>query len=166
MTTIRPPVRGVSVAPVTNGLGLIATKAFARGATIGRIDGRVYHWRVLMKRGGSFLANCFRYDDDHYLDPLDGLGRYLNHSCDPNAGVFKRGDSLYLFAAERIARGREIVIDYSTITGDDDTYRMRCHCGSRRCRKWMGRFGLLPTRVKADYIKRGLLPDYMRETLE
>jgi hypothetical protein len=158
--------RGVTVEQSRTGLGIFASLTFAKGRTIGRISGRVHHWRVLWRRGGTFLANCFRFGDETYLDPGNGLGRYLNHSCQPNAGIRKRDHQLFLFAARDIKPGEEIVIDYSTITGDDDIYRMRCHCGAQRCRKWIGRFGLLPARVRADYLKRKLFPDFMFDTLE
>ena len=112
------------------------------------------------------MNNCFRYGPDTYLDPGTGPGRYLNHSCEPNAGIRKVGRRLELFAAKRIAPGEEVVIDYSTTIGDDDIWRMRCHCGSRRCRKWVGRFGLLPSRLKTSYLRRGLVPSQVLATLD
>ena len=163
---IKPRVPGVAVRDARIGLGLFSTRRFARGRTIGRIGGRVHHWRALWKRGGTFLANCFRFGDETYLDPGNGLGRYLNHSCRPNAAIRKLDNRLFLFAAYDIKAGDEIVIDYSTITGDDDIYRMRCHCGARRCRKWIGRFGLLPSVLKKRYLRDGLLPEFMLGTLE
>jgi hypothetical protein len=164
--TITPAVPGVAVRPARTGLGIFASRAFDEGRTIGRIPGRVYHWHVLRKRGGTFLANCFRFGDETYLDPGNGLGRYLNHSCRPNAAIRKRDNKLFLFAARDIEAGREIVIDYSTITGDDDIYRMRCHCGARGCRRWIGRFGLLPLALRRRYRRDGLLPEYMLGALE
>jgi hypothetical protein len=163
---IRPRVPGVAARSGPIGIGIFATRKFAKGRTIGRIGGHVHHWRVLLRRGGTFLANCFRFGDETYLDPGNGLGRYLNHSCAPNAGIRKRDNKLFLFAARDLKPGDEIVIDYSTTIGDDDIYRMRCHCGARRCRKWVGRFGLLPKRLKNDYIKRALFPVFMYDTLE
>ncbi len=161
-----PPVPGVVASRARTGVGIFATRRFAKGRTIGRIGGHVYHWRVLRKRGGTFLANCFRFGDDTYLDPHNGLGRYLNHSCAPNAGIRKRDNKLFLFAARDLRPGDEIVIDYSTTIGDDDIYRMRCHCGARRCRRWIGRFGLLPKALRADYFRRRLVPDFMFQALE
>jgi hypothetical protein len=166
LPTITPRVPGIVVRAARTGLGIFASRKFAKGRTIGRISGRVHHWRVLMRRGGAFLANCFRFGDETYLDPGNGLGRYLNHSCKPNAGIRKRDSKLLLFAARDIEPGEEIVIDYSTTIGDDDTYRMRCHCGSPKCRRWVGRFGLLPPRLQSDYRRTGLLPDFMHPTLE
>lgn len=164
--TLVPPVRGVVVRVAQTGLGIVASRPFAKGGTIGRIPGRVYHWQVLWQRGGSFLANCFRFGDETYLDPGNGLGRYLNHSCRPNAAIRKTRNRLYLFAARDIRPGEAILLDYSTITGDDDIFRMRCHCGAPNCRRWIGRFGLLPTSLKKRYLRDGLFPKFMLETLE
>jgi len=163
---IVPRIPGVTVRDARIGLGIFASRRFSQGRTIGRIGGRVHHWRVLWKRGGSFLANCFRFGDDTYLAPGKGLGRYLNHSCRPNAAIRKRANTLVLFAARDIRAGDEIVIDYSTITGDDDIYRMRCHCGGPHCRQWIGRFGLLPLPLQLNYARRGLLPEFMLGALE
>lgn len=163
---IIPPVRGVAVRAARTGLGIFARRAFREGRTIGNIPGRVYHWRVLGRRGGAFLANCFRFGDETYLDPDAGLGRYLNHSCRPNAAIRKRDNKLFLFAARDIEAGEEIVIDYSTTIGDDDTWRMRCHCGARRCRRWVGRFGLLPLSLQLSYLARGMVPSFMFDALE
>ncbi|MEK7402596.1 MAG: SET domain-containing protein [Gemmatimonadota bacterium] len=163
---IVPAVPGVAVRAARTGLGIFATRAFAEESTIGRIPGRVYHWQVLWRRGGEFMANCFRFGDETYLDPGNGLGRYLNHSCRPNAAIRKRNNKLFLFAARDIRPSDEIVIDYSTITGDDDMWRMRCHCGSPQCRTWIGRFGLLPPAIKRRYRRDGLLPDFMLGALE
>jgi len=163
---IVPRVPGVAVREARTGLGIFATRRVPAGRTIGRIPGRVHHWRVLWRRGGTFLANCFRFGDETYLDPGNGLGRYLNHSCRPNAAIRKTGGGLFLFAVREIRADREIVMDYSTITGDDDIYRMYCRCGARGCRKWIGRFGLLPWRLQVRYAKAGLLPAYMLGTLE
>lgn len=163
---LSPRAAGVTVAAARTGLGIFATRQFATGRTIGHISGRVHHWRVLWRRGGAFLANCFRFGEETYLDPGTGIGRWLNHSCAPNAAIRKRGRRLFLFAARDIRGGEELVIDYSTTIGDDDIYRMRCHCGARRCRGWIGRFGLLPPDIQRDYLKRGLVPDVVIATLD
>jgi len=157
---------GLVVEPTRNGVGLIATRGFRQGAKVARISGRIYHWRVLWRRGGAFLDNCFRSGENTYLDPGSGPGRYLNHSCEPNAGIRRVGRRLELFAARRIEPGDEVVIDYSTTIGDDDIWRMRCHCGSGRCRKWVGRFGLLPEKLRREYLRRGLVPSSIIASLD
>lgn len=148
------------------GLGLFATDAIAPGTTILRIRGRVVHWRVIRRRRGPGKDNCYRFGAETYLDPGDDISRYVNHSCAPNAGVRKIGRSLSLVAYKPIRAGAEITFDYSTITGDDDIWTLRCKCGSRGCRKIVRSFGSLPVALQRRYLRAGLVPRFIIETLE
>jgi hypothetical protein len=114
--------------------------------------------------GGSFADNCFRYGPETYLDPADGPGRWLNHSCRPNAAVVKKRHRLLLVAAERIVPGDEIVIDYSTILGRDDIWTMRCRCGAGKCRRVIRNIQGLPAALLAEYERRGMVPAFIRRT--
>lgn len=157
----------VVIAPARIGRGLFATTSVHPGDTIIRIEGRIVDYRVLWRReGSSFSANCIRFGPDTYLDPGNGVCRFLNHSCEPNAGVRKTGNRLFLFAAKRIGAGSEITIDYSTTIGDDDIWTMRCRCGSRLCRKTVRNFGSLPAVVKRRYMRKCLVPGYIIRTLD
>jgi len=156
----------VTVCPARIGFGLFATTSFAPGERILRIEGRIVDHEVLWRRQGSrFSANCFRFGPETYLDPGNGPGCFVNHSCDPNAGIQKSRNRLYLFAAKRIAAGAEITIDYSTTLGDDDIWTMRCKCGHPRCRRTIRNFGSLPVEVKRRYLARSMVPGYIIRTL-
>jgi hypothetical protein len=156
---------GVVVASARNGNGLFATRRYRRGERILDVRGRIHHHSVLWKRGGAFADNCYRFGPETYLDPGDSVARYVNHSCEPNAAVGKSNNRLYLFAAEPIARGDEILFDYSTTLGDDDIWTMRCNCGRRVCRGRIRRFGALPREVKERYLAEGMVPRYILKTL-
>ena len=156
----------VLVAPARNGLGLRAGRSFESGETLIKLEGRVVHHGLLWRRQGSrFSANCIRFGPETYLDPGEGLGAFLNHSCDPDAGIRKSQNQLFLFAARRIAAGSEIVIDYSTTIGDDDIWTMRCKCGSDECRGMIRNFGSLPESLRRRYLRMGLVPAYIVRTL-
>jgi hypothetical protein len=132
-----------------------------------RIEGRVVGHEVLWRRRGStFSANCIRFGPETYLDPGESAGRYINHSCAPNAAIGKEANRLHLFAARRIAKGAEILFDYSTTIGDDDIWTMRCRCGAVRCRGTIRNFGALPVDVRRRYLANGLLPGYIVRTLD
>lgn len=58
-------------------------------------------------------------------------GDYLNHSCDPNAGI---SGLLKIVATRDIAAGEEITFDYAMSESHADL-KMKCHCGKSNCRK-------------------------------
>lgn len=163
---IPDPSTRVRVAPSRIGSGLFARRSFAAAETIIKIAGRVVNYEVLWERGGRFMDNCIRFGPETYLDPGDGVGRYVNHSCDPNTSIHKSRNQLFLIAARRIARGEELAFDYSTTIGDDDVWTMRCDCRQAACRKRVKRFGLLATELQQRYRDRGLVPKYILDTLD
>jgi SET domain-containing protein len=67
----------------------------------------------------------------------DSPCRYLNHSCAPNAELYRsqsgRRTRLWLHARRRIRPGEEITIDYGCEADDP----LRCRCGAPRCRGWI-----------------------------
>jgi hypothetical protein len=158
-------VTPVIVARVRNGLGLVAARAFRPRRTIIKIVGRIVDADTLWNRGGTFADNCFRFGPETYLDPGSRPGRFLNHSCEPNAGIRKSNNQLFLFAAASISAGEEVIIDYSTILGDDDIWTMRCNCGRKSCRRTIGRFGALTLELQRRYLLQGLVPKYIMRTL-
>lgn len=161
----RHPGNVVEIRRTRNGDGLFAAKRFQANERIIRIVGKVVSARIVTGTGGTFADNCFRCGPETYLDPGEEAGAYLNHSCEPNAYIRKSNNQLFLAAIRKIRRNEEIVIDYSTILGDDDIWTMRCNCGSTRCRKTIKHFGSLPSLLKARYVERGAVPRYILETL-
>ena len=147
------------------GNGLFAATLYRRNRVITNIGGRRVTADEVWDTGGPFADNCFRFGPETYLDPLDGPGRYLNHSCAPNAAVEKRNHQLFLVAAQPIVKGREIVIDYSTILGADDIWTMRCRCGARWCRGTIRNIATLPAALRNDYIARKMVPGFILDTL-
>lgn len=159
--------KNLDVKSVRNGLGIVAKKAFAAGATICRIKGEIVtaetvwaYWDIEPRRG----ENCFRYDADHYLDPEGEIGAYANHSCNPNAGIVKSGRRLLLQAIRPIAAGDEVTHDYSTLLGADDVWKMQCNCGETPCRKLVRSFSKLPAVTLRRYRKLGIIPDFILQT--
>jgi hypothetical protein len=160
--------KGLTVKPVRNGRGIVATRAFGDGALICEITGRIVtpqtvwrYWESDPRRG----ANCFRLSPERYLDPEGEIGAFANHSCNPNAGIVKQGRKLFLRAIARIARGEEVTHDYSTLLGSDDVWSMRCNCGEANCRGVVRNVRRLPHALIAHYRQRGVLPVFIRAML-
>src|SRR5690348_16475624 len=75
----------------------------------------------------------------------EGLGAYLNHSCDPNCEVDEVKARVWLYAIRNIAAGEELVWDYNLYDDDDPA---PSHCGSPKCR------GTMYTRERMTKIRR------------
>jgi hypothetical protein len=162
-----PSRKTLEVKPVRNGHGIVAQKAFRRGALICDIKGKLVsgdevwrYWDIDPRRG----ENCFRFDDDHYIDPNGRIGAFANHSCNPNSGIVKRGRRLLLKAIRPIAPGDEVTHDYSTLLGADDVWTMRCNCGEPNCRRMVRNIGRLPAATLRRYRQLGIIPDFILAT--
>ena len=93
---------------------------------------------------------------DSYIDP-HSPARYLNHSCEPNAGFV---DVIRLVALRQIKPGEEIRFDYST-TMLERYWELDCFCGSPRCRGRIRDFDLLPIERQRFYLRLGVVQDFI-----
>ncbi len=97
-----------------------------------------------------------------YVDPVpvDNLGKYLYHSCEPNAGIKQR---TMVVAFKNIKKDEEIAIDYAMIVnkyGDEITKEgLICKCGSKNCRGELGCWSKLPKKLKEKY--KGFVSEYL-----
>ncbi|MET0406330.1 MAG: SET domain-containing protein-lysine N-methyltransferase [Cystobacter sp.] len=136
------------------GRGLFAAAGFERGEVILTFTGRVRGLKEILGRTDSF--NLLQVSRDGYLD-LESPGLFVNHSCEPNAGVC---NNTTLIALRDIRAGEEIQYDYST-TMDEDLETMACGCGSRKCRGVVRDFRHLPMELKRNYLMLGLVQDFI-----
>ena len=159
-----PLYKGLAVQPVRNGQGIVALKPFKQDAFVCEIKGKIVtaetvwrYWETDPRLG----ENCFRYSAERYLNPEGEIGQYANHSCNPNAGIVKKGRRLMLKAIASIAPGDELTHDYSTLLGGDDIWKMRCNCGAANCRRWVRNIGALPASVLRKYRQLGVVPAFI-----
>ncbi len=144
-----------------HGRGLITTKAIRPEEKILHIKGKVLKLAAFFKLPQKIKDNTYRFSANEYLTPQGEYGDFLNHSCQPNSRVIKKGRRLYLVATQKILKGSEILIDYSTILAKDDYWIMKCSCGTKFCRGKIKRYNTLPQDVLNDYLTRGLIPPYI-----
>jgi len=133
------------------GGGLFATSDIAPGAIVACFDVDYWNWDESV----SDLPNDSPdYTRDHTIqyapgksrDSDTGLGRYANHSCDPNCGIKNYFD---LVAMRPIAKGEQITWDYAMTENND--WFMICRCGSPRCRKMITGYRNLPPEFREAY---------------
>ncbi|KAL3645153.1 hypothetical protein CASFOL_010333 [Castilleja foliolosa] len=109
-----------------------------------RIGSDEYLFDIFRSRGGR--AEGFCIDGAIYSN----LGRFINHSCEPNLYaqkvMYDHGDDrmphIMFFAVEDIAPLTEIFYDYNykvgSVTDANGNEKIKaCHCGARKCIKRM-----------------------------
>ncbi len=150
-----------SIGPARNGQGIFARVPFKKEETLFQVRGQMLTCDEDDDIEDEIRNNTFRYDKDWYISPQGLIADMLNHSCAPNAKVVKRGRKLFVVALRSIGKGREVLIDYSTIVAADDVWTMRCNCGASTCRKVVRSFPKLPPILQARYRKQGAVPPYI-----
>jgi uncharacterized protein len=139
------------------GSGLFAARDFAAGDTIilvwGKICRKINHTAV----DALSFPDWIGVAETVWID-TEGLGRFLNHSCDPNSFLSsyreyeEAGDAIgeyTLLALRDIKAGEEVSMDYSW-TECDDRWGMSCSCNASTCRSTIGPVqSLAPTSFQA-----------------
>lgn len=141
------------------GLGIFATHFMPRGSTILSFTGPVVDVAAVLAKGDR-SGDVVQVDHGRYIDP-EPPGLYVNHSCDPNAGV---RDGSSLVAIRSIWPEEQISFDYST-TMLDRLWSLACRCQSPRCRGTVLDFDLLPTNVAHRYLALGVVQPFIARAL-
>lgn len=99
--------------------GLFATKNIAKDEVVFLLEGEAVD---------TATRYTIQVGDIHINDDI---GRYLNHSCDPNTYI--KVDDKSVRASRDIADGEEISFDYNENEFEMAT-PFHCKCGSGKCR--------------------------------
>jgi hypothetical protein len=139
------------------GLGVYAQRDFAPGDFLFSAMGAVAPAQTMFS---------IQVDWNQHLDAYPPA-RYLNHSCDPNAGVKTNALGLPDFYALRaIAKDEEIRYDYAMTeyrhyerARPEWDFDLTCYCGAAICRGRFGYYSELSQELKIKY--RGFISDYL-----
>ncbi|MDP3640140.1 MAG: SET domain-containing protein [Nanoarchaeota archaeon] len=112
----------------------------------------------------DIVNHSLQVNTNTYLGPSSDLDDFLNHSCDPNSGVKMKKNQAILVAMRTIKKSEEITLDYST-TMDEDEWELDCRCKTKNCRKKIRDFKYLPKEIQRNYIRLGIVPQYILENL-
>jgi uncharacterized protein len=114
------------------GDGVFAIAPISAGTTVAAFGGRAMHRDEFARLDVHRRTHAIQIDEDIFLvsrpelDPAD----YVNHSCEPNAGIL---GSVLVVAMRDIERGEEICFDYAMCDADDYD-EFVCECGTPSCR--------------------------------
>lgn len=135
------------------GRGVFALRKIRKGEVVGEFDGPIYD-EYFEPWTRELQTHVIQFAKEKWRDS-SGLARYMNHSCEPNCGI--RG--LFKVVAMRtIQKDEQITWDYE-MTEKSDWWRMKCRCGTESCRKIIGTFKALPTRIRRKY--RGYISTWL-----
>jgi SET domain-containing protein len=114
-----------------NGNGIFALRSIKKGEMIAVFGGLVYEWDTFIHLPDRDRSLCIQVEDRHFLVPRPiGEGDYVNHSCNPNAGL---SGQIVLVAMRDIRPGEEVCFDYAM--SDTMPYdEFECSCGGPNCR--------------------------------
>jgi uncharacterized protein len=117
-----------------SGNGIFALKPIKKGELVAVFGGVVYEWDTFIHLPDRERSLCIQVEDRHFLVPRPiGEGDYVNHSCNPNAGL---SGQIALVAMRDIRPGEEVCYDYAM--SDTMPYdEFECACGQPTCRKWI-----------------------------
>lgn len=149
----------VAVGPSPLGSGVFATRAFQPGQPILVVSGPILNEAGVAALGADAVY-ALQTARNEYVD-LSSPGRFLNHSCDPNAGVVR---DRVLIALRSIAEGEEIRFDYSTAMGGD-RWSFSCRCGEPFCRRVVLAFLDLPPIVQNRYLQLGVVQRFILDEI-
>lgn len=114
------------------GKGVFALRNFRKGEVVFiNLRGKLVNEKDLeriLKSEGDHLNEI----DVKTWEIMNPPGRFVNHSCDPNA-ISKESavKKVPYIALKLIRRGDEITVDYRINAHDGNTWE--CHCGSKNC---------------------------------
>jgi hypothetical protein len=117
---------------VTGGHSVVTRQVIESGELIGVWSGRIVKADALDALPVEIRRHTVQIEEDLYLastdadDPPD----FINHSCEPNAGL---DGQIAIVALRRILPGEEVTIDYAMCDGSPYD-EFDCGCGSKICR--------------------------------
>lgn len=114
-----------------SGNGIFAKVPLKRGEILAVFGGVVYEWDTFITLPDRERSLCIQVEDRLFLVPDKiGEGDYVNHSCNPNAGL---SGQIALVAMRDIHPGEEVCFDYAM--SDTTPYdEFDCKCGAPNCR--------------------------------
>lgn len=130
-----------------DGCGVFATKDIPAGEMIVEYVGEIIRPVLSDIREAQYLEKgigCYMFQIEPGLivdaTMRGNAARYINHSCEPNCysktiTIESDRKVVVIFAKRHIQRGEELSYDYQF--PPDEADRVKCGCGTERCKGWM-----------------------------
>lgn len=147
----------IIVRETDRGRGVFARRLIRRGDLVLRATGRIIAHQT---------EHSVQIGWNSHLETDPPL-RFVNHACEPNAGIRTNDLGLPdLIAFQDIRAGEEITFDYAMTEythyrreNPELEFSLSCRCGSPNCRGKLGYYSELPADLKRAYA--GFVADYL-----
>ena len=115
------------------GYGIFAVQAIQTGELLVMWGGNIVGGERLRELSEIAQRHSIQVEENLFLAPheLPEPGDFVNHSCDPNAGLSGQAG---LVALRKIGASEEVCYDYAMSDGSPYD-EFQCACGSWNCRK-------------------------------
>ncbi len=138
--------------------GVFATKSLKKGTLVAMFNGpsfRAKKCSLLPNVPPLYIRDhAIQYSNNKWIDSK-GIGRYLNHSCEPNCGIKEK---FTIIAMRDIKKGEQLTFDYDMTENSD--WEMICKCKSAHCRGLIHGYRFLPASLKKKY--RNYISTYLK----
>ena len=122
----------VSIGPSPiEGRGLFVLQNCPAGTVVTSYHGPIVATPPAPDKDGHFYG--WELEAGRWIDgsSQDNLGRFANHSCDPNTEAVRKGDKVELVTLRALSQGDEITLDYGLSLAE--ALDQPCHCGAATC---------------------------------
>ena len=160
-----PNSRNFVVGRTHIGEAVFAARRFKRGDLLMEFKGQRVHRSKVPQYHAGENDRYVQIEPNYYLGPSNDMDDLINHSCNPNSGLKFTPGKIMLVAIRNIKLGEEITWDYSS-TLLDDSWHMTCECRSKNCRKVIRNFGSLDKSIQRKYLRLGIVPKYIVDSIE
>ncbi len=136
---------------------MICIEGIVQGTFVCEYAGEIISPELALSRAkcdaNNYILHVFEHSQTGkkitVIDPtkIGNIGRYLNHSCDPNFSlecVYDRNLStprVSLFANQDISAFQELTFDYGSSSSEDhpssEVLKKKCFCGAEKCRGFL-----------------------------
>lgn len=143
------------------GLAVFATEEIKAGERIAIFIGEKYKSDTAMNLPEIMRDHAIQIDSDEFVFGYKGLAHCLCHSCDPNCGIRNLTE---IFAIKTIRAGEQLTWDYRC-SENSNWVLENCLCGTNRCTGIVGNFDSLPAEMKAEYISKSMVSEWIISNL-
>jgi hypothetical protein len=150
----------LEVRPTRFGKGVFARREFTAGSRILQFRGRIYSRAEYLSKVNPVKCHYMQIGDNAFLGPTTTPDNFVNHCCEPNAGLVIENGKAWLVAITTIRPEDEITFDYSTSMAEDH-WEMDCACGAASCRGRVRDFKHLLPALQQKYVTLGIVPDFV-----